>query len=42
MHVTDLWIHPVKSLGGQAIDSARVEPWGLEGDRRWGLVDPSG
>ncbi|EKA62126.1 mosc domain containing protein [Janibacter hoylei PVAS-1] len=42
MHVTGLWIHPVKSLGGQAIDSARVEPWGLEGDRRWGLVDPSG
>lgn len=42
MHVTGLWIHPVKSLGGQAVDSARVEPWGLEGDRRWGLVDPSG
>lgn len=42
MRVTQLRLYPVKSLGGMDIESARVEPWGIEGDRRWGLVDPSG
>lgn len=42
MHVTQLRLFPVKSLGGMEVESARVEPWGIEGDRRWGLVDPSG
>ncbi|GAA1370057.1 MOSC domain-containing protein [Streptomyces beijiangensis] len=35
-------IHPVKSLGGCAQESAVVEPWGLAGDRRWMLVDTAG
>jgi uncharacterized protein len=30
---------PVKSLRGQAVASAVVEPWGLRGDRRWMVVD---
>ncbi len=42
MQVTQLRIYPVKSLGGMDVESAHVEPWGLEGDRRWGLVDPAG
>lgn len=42
MQVTQLRVYPVKSLGGTEVDSAAVEPWGLEGDRRWGLVDPAG
>lgn len=42
MHVTQLRLFPVKSLGGTEVESARVEPWGIEGDRRWALVDPSG
>lgn len=42
MQVTQLRIYPVKSLGGTAVEEARVEPWGLEGDRRWGLVDQAG
>lgn len=42
MQVTQLRIYPVKSLGGTDVDSAGVEPWGLEGDRRWGLVDQAG
>lgn len=42
MRVTQLRLYPVKSLGGSDVESARVEPWGIEGDRRWGLVDPSG
>lgn len=42
MKVTQLRIYPVKSLGGTEVESATVEPWGLEGDRRWGLVDQMG
>lgn len=42
MKVTQLRVYPVKSLGGTDVESARVEPWGLEGDRRWGLVDQAG
>ena len=33
---------PVKSLRGQAVAAAVVEPWGLSGDRRWMLVDADG
>lgn len=32
-------IHPVKSLAACARDEAAVEPWGLDGDRRWMLID---
>ena len=42
MRVETLRIYPVKSLGGTAVESAGVEPWGLAGDRRWGVVDGSG
>jgi uncharacterized protein len=42
MQVTDLYLYPVKSLGGVAVDAAVVEPWGLAGDRRWALVDDAG
>lgn len=42
MHVTQLRIYPVKSMGGVDRESARVEPWGLAGDRRWALVDEAG
>ncbi|MFB6612216.1 MOSC domain-containing protein [Agromyces sp. NPDC056379] len=42
MHVTRLRIHPVKSFAGFDVDSAEVLPWGLAGDRRWGVVDASG
>lgn len=42
MRVTDLWLYPVKSLGGAPVERAEVEPWGLVGDRRWGVVDEAG
>ncbi|NYF96991.1 MOSC domain-containing protein [Janibacter cremeus] len=42
MQVTQIRIYPVKSLGGVDVETARVEPWGLEGDRRWALVDEMG
>jgi uncharacterized protein YcbX len=34
-------VHPVKSVAGYAPGEAAVEPWGLAGDRRWTLIDPS-
>jgi uncharacterized protein YcbX len=34
--------YPVKSCRGEDLESALVQPWGLEGDRRWMLVDPDG
>ena len=37
--VSALYIYPVKSLGGIALDSAMVLPKGLQYDRRWMLVD---
>lgn len=42
MRISELWTYPVKSLGGTAVDEAQVEPWGLLGDRRWGLIDEAG
>ncbi len=37
-----LFIYPVKGLRGIAVQEAVVEPWGLQGDRRWMLVDSGG
>jgi MOSC domain-containing protein len=42
MRLTSLRIYPVKSMAGIAVDTAAVEPWGLAGDRRWGVVDSAG
>ncbi len=40
--MTRLRVYPVKSFAGNDVGSARVLPWGLEDDRRWGVVDPQG
>jgi len=42
MHLSAIWIYPVKGLRGVALGSAMVEPWGLAGDRRWMIVDSNG
>src|SRR5690606_13826693 len=34
--------YPVKSFEGNDVDTATVRPWGLECDRRWGLIDGTG
>lgn len=34
--------YPIKSTAGQALNGAKVEKRGLEGDRRWMLTDPDG
>ncbi|WP_209020458.1 MOSC N-terminal beta barrel domain-containing protein [Nocardioides sp. 1609] len=40
--VTSLRRYPVKSCRGEELPTATVRPWGLDGDRRWMLVDDTG
>lgn len=40
--LTEIWTYPVKSLGGIPLTEAKVEPRGLQYDRRWMLVDDAG
>jgi uncharacterized protein YcbX len=40
--LTEIWVYPVKSLGGIRLNSAKVLPKGLQYDRRWMLVDETG
>lgn len=37
--VSELYIYPIKSLGGTAVASALVTDRGFQYDRRWMLVD---
>jgi MOSC domain-containing protein len=42
VQVTRLSVYPVKSLGGVVVDTVTVTPQGLDGDRRFVLLDPDG
>src|SRR6185436_19284132 len=37
--VKELYIYPIKSLAGIAVQTAKAEEMGFENDRRWMLVD---
>jgi uncharacterized protein YcbX len=37
--VAELWRFPVKSMGGERLERCGVTRLGLDGDRRWGLLD---
>jgi len=39
LRLSEIWIYPIKSMGGIRLEKARVLPKGLEHDRRWMLVD---
>ncbi len=39
MNVTQLFIYPIKSLGGIEVDVAEVQRKGLQYDRRWMIID---
>src|SRR5436309_2281389 len=39
--VVEVWRYPVKSMAGERLDSCMVTEQGLEGDRRWALIDQS-
>lgn len=41
MRVRALWRYPVKSLGGEPLESVVVDSLGLAGDRRYGIRDLS-
>lgn len=38
----EIWIYPIKSLGGISLSEALVEQKGFQYDRRWMLVEPNG
>lgn len=40
--LSEIWIYPIKSLGGIRLASATVMPKGLRYDRRWMLIDEQG
>lgn len=40
--LSEIWIYPIKSLGGIQLEAARVFCKGLQFDRRWMLIDESG
>ncbi|BCJ51955.1 molybdenum cofactor biosysynthesis protein [Actinoplanes sp. NBRC 14428] len=42
MRIASLHTYPVKGCHRLDHDVARVEPWGLAGDRRWMVIDPDG
>ncbi|WP_326402919.1 MOSC domain-containing protein [Flavobacterium sp.] len=42
LELSEIWVYPVKSLGGISMQEALVTDRGLELDRRWLLVDDSG
>ena len=37
--ISELYIYPIKSLGGISLKESVVTRWGLHHDRRWMLVD---
>lgn len=42
MYLTDIYIYPIKSLGGIRLNESALEERGLQYDRRWMLVDKNG
>src|SRR5258708_6477127 len=42
LRLSDIWIYPIKSLGGIRLKSSKVLEKGLLHDRRWMLVDEEG
>lgn len=39
MELAEIWRYPVKSMLGEQLDEATVGPGGIQGDRRWAVVD---
>lgn len=42
LELQDIYIYPIKSLGGISVQQAEVEEAGLQYDRRWMLTDKAG
>ena len=39
MEIVEIWRYPVKSMLGEQLDQANIGPGGIQGDRRWAVVD---
>ena len=37
--LSQIWIYPVKSLGGISLQKAQLQERGLQHDRRWLVID---
>jgi uncharacterized protein YcbX len=37
-----IYVYPIKSMAGVSLDSSFIQPWGLNGDREYMLVDNQG
>ncbi|MFK7950804.1 MAG: MOSC domain-containing protein [Saprospiraceae bacterium] len=42
LKLSEIWVYPIKSLGGISLNSTTIERRGLQYDRRWMLVDENG
>ena len=42
LRVADLFVYPIKSCGGIAVEGAEVDAFGFRDDRRWMVVDETG
>ena len=42
LKLSEIWIYPIKSLGGISLQQSKVFEKGLQHDRRWMLVDENG
>jgi uncharacterized protein len=42
VRIAELWRYPVKSMGGEALEEARLSEDGIAGDRALAVVDPAG
>lgn len=42
LNISEIWVYPIKSLGGIALEKAQVQAKGLRYDRRWMLIDDNG
>jgi uncharacterized protein len=42
MQLSEIWIYPIKSLGGIRLNDVQVQGKGLQYDRRWMVVDDDG
>jgi uncharacterized protein YcbX len=40
--ISEIWIYPIKSLGGIRLQKATLTERGLQWDRRWMLLDSKG
>lgn len=39
MTIAEIWRYPIKSVGGERLESAELTELGIAGDRRWGIAD---